>query len=79
MVTGSGEERWPETGCCAEKGRFFVALEHPQSNLSPQCNDARLALELRDVSLRALHLLAGLYILPFEGVYNICTYDIGTL
>jgi len=38
-----------------------------------------LACECKDMNLRALNLVVGRYLWPFEGVYNICTYNIGTL
>jgi len=31
------------------------------------------------MSLRALNIIVYMYLQPFEGVYNICTYNIGTL
>jgi len=38
-----------------------------------------LAREHWDVSLRALNLVVGMYLQPFESVYNISIYNIGTL
>jgi len=32
-----------------------------------------LVCEHRDVSLQALNLIVGVYLQPFEGIYNICT------
>jgi len=32
-----------------------------------------------DMSLQALNLDVGMYLQPFEGVYNICTYNIDIL
>jgi len=38
-----------------------------------------LACEYKVVSLRALNLVIGMYLQPFEGIYNICTYKVGVL
>jgi len=38
-----------------------------------------LMCECIDVSLQALNLVVDIYLQPFEGVYNICTYNIDIL
>jgi len=38
-----------------------------------------LTRECKDVNLRILNLIVCMYLQPFEGVYNICTYNIDTL
>jgi len=35
--------------------------------------------ESKDVSLQALNLVVDMYLKSFEGVYNICTYNIDIL
>jgi len=33
-----------------------------------------LAYKHKDMSLQALNIVVGMYLQPFEGVYNLCTY-----